>query len=542
MCRLVDQTLELRINMLRNVFPFLLTVIAPVGLMAQQVELRSSDEFISVEGEIVGFNGVMLSVDTAVGQVSVPASEIICYGPGCLVMLASNNFGLTADAFDGIAAEETVALESLSDDFVISFAAPSFNALYQTIAGGFAVSSQTSTTVELTAAGQMLLRNETGNETATLNLATGGAASDLRASMTPLRGASIPVFASPVDWATTTKLPNQLIGLGAFAVVVSADVDIAAISVADLAGIYAGDIKNWSEIGGQDQSILPLQLPIDSPLRDDVVALVMEPEGKAIAPSILTMADEASIATSVNQFPGSISVISLPSAAESTTIPVSGACGVPVAPTQFNIISGDYPLLRPIMVTYDRPPSTSLLTELFDYATSDVTQGLLEQRDFINHRAQIQDGDEKNARVSSLLTATLDDTQRAAAAEMFQTLFGSSRLSSTMTGGQASGPESAWNRAMFHDLRELARDGALSGQEIMFVGFGDSTAGNQDAIAASARAASDMQAAFGTFAADAISQSDLTLSSFGFGSLAPATCYEGQVSGPTQTRVEVWVR
>lgn len=528
--------------MLRNIVPFLLCAAAPAALMAQQVELRSSDEFISVEGEIVGFNGVMLSVNTSVGQVSVPASEVICYGAGCAVTLASNNFGLTAEAFDNVVGDEAAVVQDLSDDFVISFAAPSFNTFYRTVAGAFAVSNATTSTVELTAAGQISLRNEAGNETATLGLASGDAPSDLRVGTLSLRGSGAAAFSGPVGWATTTTPPNQLLGLSAFAVITAADVGVDVISMNDLAEIYAGDITNWSQIGGADLTVLPLQLPAGSPARDDFVTLVMEPVGTAIASNVLTMADEASIAASVNQFPGSISIVNLTGASENNTLSVSGSCGLPVAPSEFNIISGDYPLVRPIMVTYDRTPNTTLLTELFDYATSEVSQNLLTREGLINHTAITQAGEAKSARVSGLMNTALDEAERVVATTMFELLFESERLSPTMTGGRASGPEGAWNRAMLRDLAGLVAGDAFAGRELLFIGLGQSDEGSEEAIAASALAASEVQAAFGQFAADIVDANDLTLSSYGFGGVAPATCYDGQVAGPTHTRIEVWVR
>ena len=86
---------------MKNIAATLLCAAAPAALLAQQVDLRSPDEFISVEGEIIGFNGVMLRVETTVGAVSVPASEVICYGPGCLEILATNDFGLTVLIWQG---------------------------------------------------------------------------------------------------------------------------------------------------------------------------------------------------------------------------------------------------------------------------------------------------------------------------------------------------------------------------------------------------------------------------------------------------------
>lgn len=529
--------------MLRKFLPVLLCNIAPGALLAQQVELRSSDEFISVEGEIIGFNGVMLSVETSVGQVSVPASEVICYGEGCLTAIANPDFGLTEAAFDGVEpGGDAEQREALTDDFVISFESPRLNAIYRTITSAFAVTGPSSSRVQLGPTGQITLQNEAGNETATVALGGTGDPSDLQISTVSLRGTAEVAYPGPMDWVTGTQLTRQLVGLDAFAVIAASNVGIDSISVDQLADIYAGDLTNWSQLGGADLNILPLQLPANSPLRNEIVELIMEPRGKSIASDVLTMADEAGLALSVNQFPGSVSVVSVDRAADNNTLSVSGSCAFGVAPTPFNIVSGDYPLIRPAMVTYDRAPNTSLLTALFDSAATDTTQDLLAREDLSKHGGMMQDSGIKNTRLNLLLSGTFDSIERPVAAEMFQVLFEADRLSPTMSGGAASAAEGALNRAMMHDLTDMMRDPEFAGREVIFAGFGDSINGSQDAIDASARAAADMLAAFRQFATGVINSSDLTLTSFGFGNVSPATCYEGQVPGQAKTRVEVWVR
>ncbi len=528
--------------MMTRIATTLFCAVAPVTLLAQTVELRSPDEFISVEGKIVGFNGVMLRVETSVGVISVPASDVICYGPGCLVTVASNDFGLAEESFQSIVSEIDPNGQDLADELLVDFDAPVFGRLYRTLAGAFAVASPTESSVELTFAGQISLQNEAGNQTATLTLAQDGVPADLSIGTVSLNGTAGAVYTGPFDWATRNRLSHQLIGLKAFSVIVAPNADITEISINDVARIYAGEITNWSQIGGADVNILPLQLPTNSPVNNEVVSLIMEPAGKTIAGNVLTMADEAGIMASINQFPGSISIVSSVGANDDLTVSVSGPCGVPVAPTNFNIISGDYPLVRPAMATYSGTPNTVLVTELFDFAAADVAQGLLESEGFINHNAVLQDVVAKNGRLSSLLGASLDDAQRAAAAQMFQVLFDANRLSPTFTGGPASGPEGGWNRAMLLDLVGALGDPDNAGREILFVGFGETTTGSEAAISASVAASADVQAALQQIAPGVIAAGNFTLSSYGFGNVAPATCYDGQVAGSEYTRVEVWIR
>ncbi|WP_159086990.1 PstS family phosphate ABC transporter substrate-binding protein [Loktanella sp. Alg231-35] len=508
--------------------------------MAQQVDLRSPDEFISVEGEIVGFNGVMLRVQTSVGAISVPASEVICYGAGCIEVLASNDFGLTAGAMIDVVVDGSAPASSGDQTLSVGFESATAGGLYRTVAGAFAVASDTSATVVVSADGAAVLSNDEAS--LKLNIVDDGGDADIVVETVSLNGTAAQQYSGPGDWITTTQPGDQLLGLNAFSVIVAPNAGISEISLNDLARVFAGEVTNWSQIGGADVSVLPLQLPTNSDLWAQMNKLVMEPAGKTVAGNVLTMSDQAGISASILQFPGSISIIDFAVANADQTIAVAGACGIAVMPNAFNIISGDYPLARPIMASYNTAPTAPFAAELFDFASTDVAQGLLDREGFLNHSAQQQDPVLKNERLGGLLNASLDDAQRAAAAEMFQVLFDANRLSTTMTGGAASGPEGAWNRAMMIDLAGLVSGPEYQGREIVFAGFGASTSGSDAAISASLGAAQSMQAAFEQFAGAALASNEVTVSPYGFGNVFPATCVDGQVAGSGYTRVEVWVR
>ncbi|MEJ8561809.1 substrate-binding domain-containing protein [Yoonia sp. GPGPB17] len=467
--------------MISRIGTTLLCSVAPFALFAQAVELRSSDDFINVEGEIVGYNGVMVQVETTVGVVAVPASEVICFGAGCNDIIASNDFGLTASAFQGVEASETsetvvAVVPGASDELTVGFAASDYAALHRTIVGAYAVTNASSTRVDLTSVGELVMEDNTSGQSASLALSASDATADIVVGAVSLNGTAPAEYNTLAAWALGTNLTHQLLGLSAFSVIVAPNAGISEISINDLARVFAGEITNWSQIGGADVNILPLQLPPNSQIGAEVQRLIMDPAGKEIAGNVLTMSDEAGVSASINQFPGSVSVVTAGAASNDLVVDVVGTCGISVAPTMFNIISGDYPLVRPIMATYSAPATTTLVADVFDFASSDVAQGLLENEGFINHSAMMMDSGEKNTRLSGLLEASFDDAQRAAAAEMFQVLFDAERLSPTMTGGVASGPEGAWNRAMLINLIDMLEDGANAGREVIFVGFGQSSA------------------------------------------------------------------
>ena len=514
-----------------------MATVAPLASFAEPVELRSTDGFISVAGEVVDFNGTMLIVETSVGRVSVPASDVGCFGAGCADLLANNGFGLTMDDLQGVFAADGSSLFG-DKELSLSFGRREYAGLFDTLASAYAVAGGAAG-ANLRSPGVVRLE---GGASATEISVSGEATADMRIATGSLQGSAEPLYDTPADWALTPQPAVQMLALDAFAVVAQDSVSVDTISVAELAGIYAGEISNWSELGGPDVKILPLLPPDTATARADLNQSLMVPLGKTISSDVLTMASESAIAGSINQFPGSISVVGLGNVGDNRTLSVSGSCGVAVAPTPFNIVSGDYALSRPVVVQFAEPADRPLVRGLFDFAASPVAQDVLTRDGYISQIAVTQDSVEKNVRLNGLLGAPMDAVEKAAAVQMFEELFVADRLSPTLFGGATSAAEGAWNRAMFHHLAAVLRGNTYAGREVIFVGFAGGDDDSQALLELSRAAAADMADAFGDFAADALPGGAPQIRNLGFGSIAPAACATGQVADRSHTRVEVWVR
>ncbi|MBE0412233.1 substrate-binding domain-containing protein [Yoonia sp.] len=504
---------------------FLIFVVPPAIVFSAPVELRSADGFITIEGEVVGFDGTMVTVASTVGRVNVPVSQVGCYGAGCASLVTENDFGLTAADFLGVfaGADENLSVAGAAPDAAVAsvdFARDGSAGVFDPLAAAYAATGQA----------------------VPLSIADQGGSSDVRIGTVLLTDLAEVAYPAPADWAMTAQPTQQMLGLDALVVVAPGNIGVSGISVAQLAAIYAGEITNWSELGGADTAILTLQLPESSPTRAALNRIIMAPAGKEIADSVLIMADEQSIAASVNQLPGSLSVIGFGNLGDNQALSVSGRCGPAVTPTTFNIISGDYPLLLPVMASADPLDSTSQVRAFFDFAMTSVAQMGIAAAGYVNQSAMIQDHAEKTARLGGLLEATLTDAERLVAAQMFQEMSQADRLSPTLFGGPVSAPQAAWNRAMFLLLDDLLKTPDYAGRAVVFVGYAISPDGDEAAITLSRTAAADLRAAFAQFAPDTVQNNSLQLSSRGFGSIAPTTCYSGQTGPAAQSRVEVWVR
>lgn len=123
--------------------------------------------------------------------------------------------------------------------------------------------------------------------------------------------------------------------------VVSEDNPVRAISKAQLRDLYAGKIRNWSQLGGRDAPIrarhgrlhsASVEFFRDSVMGGDAVAGDVQVDAKV--PAVKLAADDIAILPLRSRLP-----------AGSRLLSVSDG-GVAIAPTRLNILSEDYPLLR----------------------------------------------------------------------------------------------------------------------------------------------------------------------------------------------------
>ena len=545
--------------MLKKIVAVFLITTSPAALVAQQVELRSVDGFVRIDGEIVGFDGTDLSVQTSVGVVDVVASSVGCYGSGCLAVLGDPSLGLSADNFREVVisddgsfvaaapeaepepepdtapepapAPEVVAAPQ-TDDLVIGFEKPEFADLVRGLFGSYALSIEDGRQIDLTNGDQAELSRSNGRENAILRIGDTDQGNVVIVGQSRI-GVADAEYENPADWSLTGQLTQQMLALQSYGVVVAEGVGVTSITMNDLADIFSGEIDNWSALGGADVRILPLQLPVGSVGRDEITSMLMEPLGKTIASNVLTLADEASIVSSVAQFPGSIAIVSSAAVADKPVVPVAGACGVAVAPDAFNLASGDYPLVRPVMAVFGEPASTTLVRDLFDFGASNGALTVAAGAGFVDLRTTAQGSQSSTERLQAI---------QSSAPDMFALLSGAERLSPTLIGGAISGVEGGWNRAMFQTLSETLASDEYAGREVYFVGFAQSENGEQTALDASVQAANDLRAVFGIFANDTVTSNNVTLSSAGFGAASQATCYDSQVIQDANTRIEIWVR
>lgn len=454
---------------------------------AAPVDLRSDNGLIDVSGELLWFYDQVYTMQTDIGVIHVPASQVTCFGEAC------------------------PTIPTPAAPIQIAAATPKAMAIAQSILTPPSASSSRSALFGRRPE-QVTIIAEAGSAETNIHI------TDVSATATTT-GTSTGTLQ---DWVTDTA-PSQLLATKALSIVTSPDTGIDSLTLPQIAQVFAGEIVNWAELGGVDLDVTLMLADEGTRLHEDLQDIVMSPARKPITPVFMPHRSAAEVKMAVSLTPGSIGVLPADLATDMHTIGVTDACGITTRPTDFAIRAGAYPLMRSTLVVYPNDIDAPFLQTAFDQAAQALTT--LPNVD-------------KMDRMLGLMSDGISDPTENRAADLIETLINAKQLDVSFADGPLSETQGAWTRSHFVRLRDGILKGMFDGQEIVFIGFAKA-APTQSALAMSQAAADRILSAFTAFAPIAATRDRVALRSSGHGTLGPATCTITQDFAP---RVEVWAR
>jgi phosphate transport system substrate-binding protein len=144
------------------------------------------------------------------------------------------------------------------------------------------------------------------------------------------------------------------IAFDGIAIVTNPDLELPSLSIDQVKAIFAGEITNYSEVGGADAEIVVVSREEGSGTRAAFEELVMESGDTeaVISEDALLQQSNGQVRTTVSTTPNTIGYLSFGFLDESiNTVAIDG-----VDPSVANVKSGDYPIFRPLnMLTNGEP-------------------------------------------------------------------------------------------------------------------------------------------------------------------------------------------
>ncbi len=187
--------------------------------------------------------------------------------------------------------------------------------------------------------------------------------------------------------------PNKIIvALDGLAVVVHSSNKVNELTVDQLADIYTGKIKNWKEVGGHNAKIVLLSREVNSGTHvyfKEHILRHSNPDNKEeFTPEALLLPSSQAISDEVAHNKDAIGYFGMGyiSKKEKALKIAKDKNSPAIAPTIENIMTGEYPISRPLIM-YTKGEPTGLVKEFIDYVLSAQGQEVVKKLDFVPVKA-----------------------------------------------------------------------------------------------------------------------------------------------------------
>ncbi len=168
----------------------------------------------------------------------------------------------------------------------------------------------------------------------------------------------------------------HIVAMDGIAVVVNKSNPISKLSKKQVRDIFAGRVSDWSQIGGNPGKIVAISRDTSSGTFEAFGVLVMKDE-KVISSALMQASNQA-VAQSVSQTPQAIGYVGLGfMSGDLKPIEIDG-----VMPSKETVLSGEYPVTRPLFMYSDGKPE-GLVKDFLDFVKSAKGQELVETQGYV---------------------------------------------------------------------------------------------------------------------------------------------------------------
>ncbi|MBI2119854.1 MAG: phosphate ABC transporter substrate-binding protein [Elusimicrobia bacterium] len=178
------------------------------------------------------------------------------------------------------------------------------------------------------------------------------------------------------------------VGLDGLAVVVNPQNPVKQLTMGQLADIFTGKISNWKELGGKDLKIVILSREVNSGthvyFKEHVLRKGNLSGKEEFAASALMMPSSQAIADEIATNSGAIGYYGLGyiSSKQKAIFVAKDGKSKSIEPTTVNVITGAYPISRPLLIYTDGQPQ-ALIKKFVDFMLSKEGQEIVQKTDFV---------------------------------------------------------------------------------------------------------------------------------------------------------------
>lgn len=332
------------------------------------------------------------------------------------------------------------------------------------------------------------------------------------------------------------KLRTHVFALDGVAVFVSPKNSVNALSLEQVAKIFAGEIKDWSEVGGQPGKIALYARDAKSGTFDTFDNLVLKPKNLRISPDAKRFEASADLSDETARDLNGIGFSGFAYIRNAKPLAISSSCGIVSSPGVFSVKTEEYPLARRLFL-YSSDALPQAGSQLLDFALSDKAQDTISEAGFVNQAIESQPFQDQTKRLAPALLVPDKEFSYAHMRDLVNDLRNAKRLSVNFRFQRSS---AVLDEKAFQDIPRLARflkSDAMNSKQVLLLGFTDNTGTLEvNRVVASARATSFKNALI----AEGVPANRIAVKAYG--NLLPVGCNSSEAGQAMNRRVEVWVK
>lgn len=482
----------------------LINIIFPAFVLAGPIVLETHDGSISLEGELVSFDGELFRVDTAYGTLTMDGGNVTCAGEGC-----PNPDELIAKA--RIAGPADI-VHRLISPLMQAYADKEGYTLRRVFRSDEAITWELSLST-----GQLVAVIEG-------QIADDAAALELLAN----RDVDIAVGRTEADGVVR----QDVFALDALVPVVAPDNPRAMVTLDQLQGLLGDGIDNWSRLAGPD---LPVAIHLPEG-KTDLLRKLQPSRRFALAERYV---DPNILSDAVTDDPAAIGVVPYSSIGNTVPLVVSGTCGLAIPATPDTIRAEDYPLTEPLFLHRIGVRQPKLIRNFIAFVRSYEAQAIIRATGYVDQAIGRIAFERQGDRLANAVLGAGDSPGALQSVqEMIGALMRGQRLTLTYRFRDGSSDLDPQSRSNLRRLSEAVNRGDFDGQELVFVGFSDGIGPAAGNLRLSRERARSVRSAV----ASMLDGAPVELSWDGFGEAMPMACDDMDWGREVNRRVEVWVR
>lgn len=203
---------------------------------------------------------------------------------------------------------------------------------------------------------------------------------DVWASSRPVKPAELHQMTGRADLSSPEN--EHVIAIDGLALLVHPSNPVNQLSIDDLARIFSGHIRNWSEVGGANQTIVLYARDDRSGTWDTFKSLVLN-KPYTLHASARRYESNDRLSDDVSADPGGIGFAALASVRNSKLLAISDGSAPALKPSQLSVASEDYPLSRRLYMYTPGDATSAMASDFVEFVLGEKGQALVAQSGFV---------------------------------------------------------------------------------------------------------------------------------------------------------------